>query len=78
MNTLGDSARTPPAGSWATRFRREVPTLARLVGFAVLLGAVFVVTLLIGGQVGPIGEPASAERSGTHAEAGQVDGRDDA
>ena len=49
----------------------EVPTLAKLAGFGVLLAAVFGVTLLVGGQVGPIGQPAAADHGGAHDEAEQ-------
>lgn len=56
------------AGSAATRNRPEVPTLVRLAGFTTLLAAVFGVTLLVGGQVGPIGQPAAADHGNTHNE----------
>ncbi|QZY27737.1 hypothetical protein [Nocardioides coralli] len=40
---------------------REVPTPVKLAGFGTALAAVFLATLLLGGQVGPLGEPAAAD-----------------
>lgn len=78
---LGPSGpRTPTAGGTADS-AREVPTLVRLAGFVVALGAVFGVAVLIGGQIGPVGEPAAAEHATDHpsddAEAGMDDGSED-
>ena len=60
-------AATPPAGSGTTRERREVPAVAKLAGFAVILAAVFALTLLVGGQIVPVGEPAAAEHGTDHS-----------
>lgn len=52
--------------------------MVKLAGFGVALVAVFGVTALIGGQVGPIGEPAAAEHTTDHPaedpEAGMPEG----
>ena len=66
MNTPVKSTETALAGSGDPQDRREVPTLVRLAGFAALLAAVFGVTLLVGGQVGSIGQPAAADHGDTH------------
>lgn len=69
MNNPVKNTATALAGSGDPRNRREVPTLVRLAGFAALLAAVFGVTLLIGGQIGPIGQPAAANHGDdTHNE----------
>lgn len=76
------TAGATPAGSGSTRDRREVPTLVKLAGFGLALAAVFGVTSLIGGQIGPIGEPAAAEHTTDHSaedtEAGSEEGSEDA
>jgi hypothetical protein len=60
------SAGAASTGSGAIRDRREVPTLVRLAGFGAALVAVFGGTVLIGGQIGPIGDPAAAEHTTDH------------
>lgn len=48
--------------------RREVPTGVKLVGFGLGLVAVFGAALTVGTQVGPVGEPASADQMADHAD----------
>lgn len=59
---------TAPVGSGISRERREAPAAAKLAGFGALLLAVFVLTLLLGGQVGPVGEQAAAGHGSDHAD----------
>ena len=44
-------------------------TAVRLAGFVVALAVVFGVAVLVGGRVGPVAEPASAEHGTEHADA---------
>lgn len=62
----GGTAGPASARSGTTRDGREVPTLVRLAGFGLALAAVFGVSVLIGGQIGPMGEPAAAEHVSDH------------
>ena len=84
MKTPVKNTETARAGSGDTRNPRAVPTLVKLAGFTTLLAAVFGVTLLVGGQIGPIGQPAAADHGdGTHNEStdggvGEEDGMDTA
>lgn len=75
------SVGTASAGSGTTRARREVPTLVKLAGFGAALAAVFGATVLIGGQIGPIGDPAAAQYTTVHpaedADAGGHEGMDE-
>ena len=59
-----------PAGAQSP-VRREMPTGVKLAGLGLGLVAVFGAALAIGGQVGPVGEPAAAHQMADHAD-GQI------
>lgn len=70
MSATADShGSTTPSDSVgaASRGRREMPVAAKLLAFVVGLAAVFGVTLVVGSQVGPVGEPATADQMTDHS-----------
>lgn len=60
MSTSTHDTGSTGAVSGAFGGRRDVPAVAKLVGFVVALAAVFGAAMFLGGQVGPVGEPTAA------------------
>lgn len=60
MSTPTDDTGSMGAVGGTVGGRQDLPAAAKLVGFVVALMAVFGAALFLGGQLGPVGEPATA------------------